>query len=242
LINISGGTIDITSSDDGLNATDKRTFTQTAQSENMGGFHGMSDTQENANVNITGGTVTINAEGDGIDSNGYITVSGGEVFVMGSSGGGDGALDYGISAQINGGTVVAAGQSGMAVNFCDGSTQGSILVNIQAAQQSGTDVVLLDSDGNELIAQTIEKGYNSVVVSCPEIVDGGTYTLKMGTEETQITMDGLIYGEGHGMGGFGGDHGPGGFGGGHGGMKGGDDGMPHRGGKPNEEPPERRPE
>lgn len=233
LINISGGTIDITSSDDGLNATDKRTSTQTAQSENTGGFRGAGDTQESAHINITGGTVTINSEGDGIDSNGYIIVNGGEVFVMGSSGGGDGALDYGISAQINGGTVVAAGQSGMAVNFCEGSTQSSILVNIQSQQQSGTDVVLLDSDGNELIAQTIEKGYNSVVVSCPEIMDGGTYTLKMGTEETQITMDGLIYGEGHGMGGF--DRG-------HGGMKGGDDGMPHRGGKPNGEPPERRPE
>ena len=229
LINISGGTIDITASDDGLNATDKRTSSQTAQSGNMGGFRGPGDTQEDANINITGGTVTISAEGDGIDSNGYITVSGGEVLVMGSSGGGDAALDYGISATISGGTVVAAGQSGMAVNFCNGSTQGSILVNIQATQQSGTDVVLLDSNGNELIAQTIEKGYNSVVVSCPEIIDGGSYTLKMGTEETQITMDGLIYGEGHGMGGFGG---------GHGGMKDGDDGMPHRGGRQNGELPD----
>ena len=116
----------------------------------------------------------------------------------------------------------------MAVNFCEGSTQGAILVNIQSQQQAGTDVMLLDSNGKELIVHTIEKGYDSVVVSCPEIVDGGTYTLKIGTEETQITMNGLIYGEGYG---------PGGFGGGHGGMKGGGDGMPHRGGKPNGEMP-----
>ena len=89
----------------------------------------------------------------------------------------------------------------MAVNFCEGSTQGAILVNIQSQQQAGTDVMLLDSNGKELIVHTIEKGYDSVVVSCPEIVDGGTYTLKIGTEETQITMDGLIYGSGHEMGG-----------------------------------------
>lgn len=230
LINISGGTIDITSSDDGLNATDKRTSTQTAQDENADGFHGAGDMHEDANISISGGVVRINAEGDGVDSNGYITVSGGDVYVMGSSGGGDGALDYSISAQITGGTVVAAGQSGMAVNFCEGSAQGAILVNIQSQQQAGTDVVLLDGDGEELIRRTIEKGYNSVVVSCPEITESGTYVLKMGTEETQITMDGLIYGEGHG---------PGGFGGGHGGMKGGDgsDGMPHRGGMPNGEMP-----
>lgn len=235
LINISGGTVDITSSDDGLNATDKRNSTQTAQSETTGGFRGAGDTHEDANINISGGVVRINAEGDGIDSNGYITVSGGDVLVMGSSGGGDGALDYGISAQVSGGTVVAAGQSGMAVNFCEGSAQGAILVNIQSQQQAGTDVILLDSNGTELIARTIEKGYNSVVVSCPGIIDGGTYTLKMGTEETQVTMDGLIFGEGHGPGGFGGGHdGHGDFGGG---MKGGPDGMPHRGGKPNGEMP-----
>jgi len=229
LINISGGTVDITSSDDGLNATDKRTSTQATQNENMGGFRGMGDTQEDANIHISGGIVTVNAEGDGIDSNGYITVSGGEVYVMGSSGGGDGALDYGISAVVNGGTVVASGQSGMAENFCEGSAQGAILVNIQSAQQSGTDVVLLDSDGKELVTRTIEKGYNSVVVSCPGIVDGGSYTLKMGTEETQITMDGLLYGEGHGMGGFGG---------GRGGMKGGAGGMQHRGEGPDGEKPD----
>lgn len=231
LINISGGTVDITSYDDGLNATDKRTSTQTAQSENAGGFGGMGDMHEEANIHISGGTVMINAEGDGIDSNGYLTVSGGTVYVLGSSSGKDGALDYSISSQISGGTVVAAGQSNMAVNFCEGSTQGAILVNIQSQQQPGTDVVLLDGDGNELIAYTVEKRYNSVVVSCPEIVDGGSYKLKMGTEETQITMDGLLYGEGHEMGGFGGGHG------GRGGMKGEPGAMPHGDRKPNAERP-----
>lgn len=222
LINISGGSVDITSSDDGMNATDKRASgqAQTAQNGSMGGFGGMGDTDKDANIHISGGIINVNAEGDGIDSNGYITVSGGEVYVLGSSGGGDAALDYGISAVISGGTVVAAGQSGMAVNFCDGSAQGSILVNIQSQQQPGTDVALLDSGGKELIARTIEKGYNSVVVSCPGIADGGVYTLKMGTEETQVTMDGLIYGEGRGMGGHGG---------GRGGMKDGFD--PQKGGR-----------
>ena len=82
---------------------------------------------------------------------------------------------------------MAAGQSNMAVNFGSRSTQGSILVNSMSRQQAGTDVILLDADGKELLAHTIEKSFNSVVVSCPAIVDGGTYTLKMGTEETQVT-------------------------------------------------------
>jgi hypothetical protein len=51
----------------------------------------------------------------------------------------------------------------------------------------------------------MEKRYNSVVISCPDIVDGGTYTVEMGDNSTEVTMDGLIYGDGFGMGGSFGD-------------------------------------
>ena len=230
-INISGGEIYLTSSDDGLNATDKRstatnqtTQNQTAEitagknektepaSDNVhdqtdwrinrgarGG--GMEDTQSDASINISGGIVKINAEGDGIDSNGYLTVSGGEVYVAGPSNSGNGTLDYGIEATISGGIVVAAGQSGMAQNFGTSSTQGCLLVNTQQQNEEGSSITLLDSDGNELVAWNSEKSYNSIVISCPEIVDGGKYTLKTGEITTEITMDGLIYGSSFNFGG-----------------------------------------
>jgi hypothetical protein len=248
LVNIVGGVIDITSSDDGINATDKRS-TATSQSgdnaelkdmsenkgqeqpqgqkpdNNGGGFGGrggfggggdpMGDTQEDANINIAGGIIYINAEGDGVDSNGYFTMSGGELYVTGPSNGGNGALDYGISATITGGIVVAAGQSDMAVNFGSDSTQGSILVNTSSQNEAGTQIVLTDSNGNKLIEWTMEKRYNSVVISCPDIVDGGTYTVQMGDNSTEVTMDGLIYGSSFGMGGgFGGGKDASTFGGG----------------------------
>jgi hypothetical protein len=209
LINIVGGVIDITSSDDGLNATDKRDEDSSQSSDNnkRGGFGGdpMGDTQEEANINIAGGVIYIDAEGDGVDSNGYFTMSGGELYVTGPSNSGNGALDYGIAATVTGGIVVAAGQSGMAVNFGSDSTQGSMLVNTSSQNEAGTQIVLTDSDGNNIIEWTMEKRYNSVVISCPEIVDGATYTVKMGDTSTEVTMDGLIYGSGFGMGGgFGG--------------------------------------
>jgi hypothetical protein len=175
----------------------------------------MGDTQEDANINITGGIIYINAEGDGVDSNGYFTMAGGELYVTGPSNGGNGALDYGISATITGGIVVAAGQSDMAVNFDSDSTQGSILVNTSSQNEAGTQIVLTDSNGNKLIEWTMEKRYNSVVISCPDIVDGGTYTVQMGDNSTEVTMDGLIYGSGFGMGGgFGGGKDASTFGGG----------------------------
>jgi hypothetical protein len=234
LINIVGGVVDITSSDDGLNATDKRggESGESTSEDNFGfkgGFGGgmMDDTQDEANINITGGIININAEGDGVDSNGYFTMSGGELYVTGPSNSGNGALDYGIDATITGGIVVAAGQSGMAVNFGSDSTQGSILVNTSSQNEAGTKIVLTDSDGNKLLEWTMEKSYNSVVISCPEIVDGGTYTVSMGDNTTEVTMDGLIYGSGFGMG-------QGGFGGGgfknddFGGKRGNRDEMPDK--------------
>lgn len=238
-INISGGEIDLTSSDDGLNATDKRNTStdQTTQNQTSemipdqteikesamkpensapdaeqnqvdwkmnrgaGGGGGENDTQSDASINISGGIVKINAEGDGIDSNGYLTVSGGEIYIAGPSNSGNGALDYGIDATISGGIIIAAGQSGMAQNFGTNSTQGCILVNTQQQNEAGSSITLLDSDGNELVAWNSEKSYNSVVISCPEIVDGGNYTLKTGEITTEIMMEGLIYGSSSNFGG-----------------------------------------
>ena len=166
-----------------------------------GGFGGMGDTHSDADIHISGGVVRVNAEGDGVDSNGYLTVSGGELYVTGPSNGGNGALDYGIDAVVSGGIVVAAGQSGMAQNFGADSTQGTILVNTQQQNAAGRDIVLLDSEGSELVTWTMAKAYNSVVVSCPGIRSGSSYIVKTGDISTEVTMDSLVYGDGFGFGG-----------------------------------------
>lgn len=91
---------------------------------------------------------------------------------------------------------------------------------------------MFDSKGKELIAWTTQKGYNSVVISCPEIQTGETYTIKTGETSTEITMDGLIYGE------------SGGFGGGRQGFKKGErpEGMPESPNFKREKRPETTPE
>lgn len=45
----------------------------------------------------------VNAQGDGLDSNGDLTISGGEVYVDGPTNGGNGALDYDGNGTITGG-------------------------------------------------------------------------------------------------------------------------------------------
>lgn len=215
-IAISGGILTIASGDDGIHADGQVTVSDgtIVISESYEGIEGSEkvliaggritltsddDGLNSAAVEISGGHTEIDAEGDGIDSNGTFTVSGGETYVSGPVGDGDGALDYETDAVITGGILIAAGSSGMAVNFGEKSTQGSILLNT-GSQEAGTDIVLTDASGTELLSWQSSKNYASVVISCPEIVQGESYTIKAGTSETTVTMDSLIYGAGNSMG------------------------------------------
>ena len=142
-------------------------------------------------IQISGGTLTVNAGGDGLDSNGDLTVTGGEIYIDGPVQGGDGALDCSGTATISGGTVIAAGSSGMAENFSSSSTQGSMLVTVSDAMVSG-EITLQDSNGNTLLSYTPAKSYNSVVISCPKLTRGETYTLLAGDTTTTVTLDSLV--------------------------------------------------
>lgn len=215
---ISGGEIRLNAADDGLNAAGGND-----QSGFGGRFGGEMFGGSDSTLTISGGTLYIRAAGDGIDSNGDLIVTGGETYVSGPENGANGALDYGGSGQITGGILVAVGTSQMAMNFGDTSTQGSILTSV-ANCRAGDEVRLLDAKGNMLVSYTAESSFNSVVISCPQLEQGGTYTLSVGGNDTEITLESLIYGSG--MGGFGG---PGGMGG-HGGMGGSSNWGGHEGG------------
>lgn len=219
-IDIAGGDIELTASDDGLNAAggnDESGFEGFG-----GGFRGADSfaADSGAYVCISGGKLYIDASGDGIDSNGSLTVTGGETYVSGPDTGGNGALDYASEASITGGIFVAAGASQMAQNFGSSSTQGTMLVTV-SSQQAGSTIALSDSSGREILSWQADKAFDSVLISCPEITEGSTYTLTAGSSETEVTMSSLVYGSSGEMGGMGG--GPGGGMGGRpeGGMGGG---------------------
>lgn len=198
-IEISGGDITLVASDDGLNA---------AGGNDESGFGGGMRPDEfmageNSYIKISDGMLKVDASGDGVDSNGALYISGGETYVMGPTNSGNGTLDYGSTAEITGGIFVGAGASGMAQNFSSSSTQGAMLVNTSMAGSTG-DIILKDSNGNEIISYTPSRSYNSVIVSCPEIESGKTYTLTANNTDTTVEMTSLIYGSSNGMGGIGG--------------------------------------
>ena len=184
-VTINDGDIDITSSDDGINAA--------GGNEEMGFGRMGNDSTENTSADemwmeINGGYIHVLAGGDGIDSNGDITVNGGEVYIDGPSDNGNSAIDYGdrSACYVNGGTVVAIGSSGMAEDISDDSDQQVMLVKLDSQKEAG-EVTLTDSDGNEIITYTALKAYDCVIISTKDLEAGQTYTLT--TSGTQTNVD-----------------------------------------------------
>ena len=198
---VTGGDIDVISSDDGFNAAGGSSGSG-YNHDGFGGGPGMDgvdmDADSDAYILITGGTININADGDGIDSNGCIGITGGSVYVLGSSDNGNGAMDYGICAAITGGEIVAVGGSGMAQGFGDESTQCSALVNFDEWVDAGETITLTDSDGKEVLSYRVDKKFNSVVISTSDMKQGETYTLTVGDKSSTFTPDDITYSEGSG--------------------------------------------
>ena len=168
---ITGGNITINSDDDGINVNDE------------GG----------SVVLINGGRLFINAangkEGDGIDSNGYLIISGGEVYTCAKPQA-DSGLDAENGVVINGGTVVALGSSSGAGmdRVSSACEQATMTLSYKSQQASTANVTVTDTDGNVIVCFTPSEafgssasGYSSAVISSDKIVNGETYTVLSGT-------------------------------------------------------------
>lgn len=168
---VSGGQIQLTASDDGVNAADG-----TASSTAVPGMAASSDVW----IRVTGGVLSVNASGDGLDTNGNLYLEGGTVLVNGPTSGGDSALDYDGTCEITGGVLAAAGSPAMLQVPGQSSTQNTLTVVYSSAQAAGTLVTLADQNGVPLFSFTPEKQYQSIIISTPELQQGAAYSLYSG--------------------------------------------------------------
>ena len=195
-VTINDGTIDITARDDGVNAaggTDQSGFGTFG--DHFKGMDSADDETEETTDNemwmeLNGGYIHILAGGDGVDSNGDLTINGGEIYIDGPSDNGNSAIDYGdrSSAYMNGGTLVAIGSSGMAEGMSDSSKQKVLMVKLGEQMEAG-DVVLTDSEGNVIVSYTALKSYDCVIISTAEVESGATYTLTTSGTTTEVTAE-----------------------------------------------------
>ena len=179
-INITGGTLNITSTDDGINAADG---TETRM--------GVGNT--NCYMIISGGTITVNALGDGLDSNNSILISGGTIYVDGPTNGGNGSLDSETGIIVNGGELIAVGALGMVETPASNSSQYSINYTSKSTLSANTNIKLVDANNNTVMEYTTLKTSQSIIISSSKLVKGSTYKLYInGTLTETITISSTI--------------------------------------------------
>lgn len=170
-ININGGDISATATDDGINAAG-------GDGSSMGGRPGMNQfSGASGLVTITGGKLYINAAGDGLDSNGNINMTGGIVMIDGPTNSGNGALDYDGQFAMSGGVIYSAGSSGMLQSpSCSGDIYGVTIV-FNGSQSSGSTISIKDITGNVVATFSPAKSYNSFVYASAELKKDGKYEI-----------------------------------------------------------------
>jgi hypothetical protein len=149
-LTINNGYITINTTDDGFNAGDS--------------------------ITINNGYIYLKSlYADATDSNGSTTITGGVIVAIGQSGALESSFDSdsGHTFTISGGTFV-----GIAANTSqpDDVTQNTVLLG---SLTSGTTMALWASD-TTAFAFTIPQGYQTMMISSPEITTGITYTIYTG--------------------------------------------------------------
>ena len=160
-----------------------------------GGTATVASTDNTPLLSFAGGYTVINAGGDGIDSNGNIDITGGTVIVYGPTDNGNGPIDsgdgnYGVT--ISGGLLLAVGSSGMA-ETAENNGQAVLAGNWRSGGLSaGTTFGIVDKDGHVLAAFELPKAIQSIVFSCSDLVSGQTYSVVGGGSFTGDAPDGVI--------------------------------------------------
>jgi hypothetical protein len=164
VMDISGGSINIFADDDGLNAGD-------------GSHASHKDVPiEGVSIVFSGGIYYANVlGGDAIDSNGDITILGGNITAVGPEHNMNSALDCTGVFIVSGGTLVATGYHDMADRPSLSSTQYSASLGFDKVFEAGTQFVLEDESGKELYRYAPQHSYDHVVISTPLLEKGKTY-------------------------------------------------------------------
>ena len=177
-VNINGGTVEIKNCNEGIEGINiiinngKISLTSSDDGFNVNNSSGL--------LTINGGETYMNVGGDGVDSNGSVKMTGGIVYVDGPTENNNGAIDYDGKFAISGGTIIAAGSSGMAESPDTSSSQPSILMYYSSAQAAGTPITLKDSNDKVIATFTPTKQYASVAISASNLKTGSSYTLYKG--------------------------------------------------------------
>ena len=187
-IQILSGDIKITSTDDGVNASDSDDALVDTSNDPDGNYH---STSEEVIFSMFGGQLSIDASSDGIDSNGNIYIDGGVIEISGAETDMENPMDYNLNAVIVSGSVVSVGYSGMAQNFTVSESNISLMYNF-GVEDKGTILTIKDEDGSTVYTYTLTKSASSILISTDKLTLGNTYTVEVGSNSETVTIESTI--------------------------------------------------
>ncbi|MFC3931650.1 carbohydrate-binding domain-containing protein [Streptococcus dentapri] len=184
VITIQDSDIKIVATDDGINAVD-----WTQSDKNIGGNVHSASTMNDIQMNLYNSNITINSAGDGLDSNGNVTINGGNLIVTAPSksygNSYDSAIDFDGIGIIRNGTVWATGTPITSQGFSEGSTQAHLKVNISGV--SGDRISIVDENGNTLDSFVAQRDFQNLVYSSAKLTNGHSYGVKAGQNSVNTT-------------------------------------------------------
>ncbi len=154
-LTINGGWITIFSGNDGINTNEDNVSVTTI---NGGKLH----------IHVEGDT----GEGDGIDSNGWLTINGGEIIAQACSNSMDSGIDSDMGITINGGTVIATGNM---LDRIETNNQNSIVLNFDRKQENqdgtGHGYYLGNAVGEKILNFESRNSFSNLFYSSPELTE-----------------------------------------------------------------------
>ena len=169
------------------------------------GGEGSEGIESKSTLDITGGTIMSYCYDDAINSAKALTISGGNVFAMGTNNDG---IDSNSTLTVSGGLVIASGTTTPEAGFdCDENTfsvTGGTLIGIGGTTSTPTQnattqpvivlggssisrgqyITLSDNSGNNIFAFCVPRDYSqqgyTLVVSSPKLSQGSSYTVSSG--------------------------------------------------------------
>ena len=165
-------------------------------------------------LDISGGTVVVSAHDDAINSSGDLTISGGTVVAIGNDNDG---IDSNGNMYLKGGTLIAFGTGGAEAGIdideqhklyisggnifgiggrfdgSLGSTTQGIISTTGSVQANGT--VTVKSGNTTIVSFTMPPySYNNgtIVISAPNLSNGESYTLYLGSTSTSVEAKNTI--------------------------------------------------
>ena len=188
-IEVNGGNYRVVSKDDGVNGSGISTKT-----DEMGrGMMANERSHTEVVILINDGNLQVSTGGDGLDSNGATFINGGTVQVCGPENSGNAPLDFYSTFTINGGTLIAAGSSGMAETPDEASSQNVLVAYLTQTYDGGTSLKVVSDDSTDMVNIIPNRNYSWVCVSSPDIEIGKTYTIYVGDESVaELTVESVV--------------------------------------------------